>query len=144
MSESSPPSDPTFPFAGFWTSFLEQADAQNKAMLECFQTLGDPQQMQKRWLETLSKSLDTYLRSPAFLESMQRNLKTMTDLKAFQDQVIQDVARQVGVPLAADIYGLFERLHSVEQTVLKRLKAIDSRLAAHRIQAWLVSRTNSH
>ena len=59
------------------------------------------------------------MRSPAFLEAMQRNLKAMTDLKSMQDQVVQDMARHVGVPLASDIHGLFERLHSVEQTILR-------------------------
>jgi len=89
--------DSAFPLAAFWTNYLEQTDAHGKAMLEYFQTLGDPQQMQKRWLETLGQSLDSYMRSPAFLEAMQRNLKVMTDLKSFQDQVVQDVARHVGV-----------------------------------------------
>jgi hypothetical protein len=121
--------DSAFPFAAFWTNYLEQADAQSKAILECFQNLGDPQQMQKRWLEMLSRNLDGYMRSPAFLEAMQRNLKAMTDLKSFQDQMVQDVARHVGVPLASDVYGLFERLHSVEQTILRQLRMIEGRLA---------------
>jgi hypothetical protein len=130
MSANSPVSDSALPFAAFWSNYLEQADAQGKAMLEYFQAMGDPQQMQKRWLDTLSRTLDSYMRSPAFLEAMQRNLKAMTDLKALQDQMVQDAARHVGVPLASDIYGLFERLHSVEQTILAQLKAIEWRLKA--------------
>ena len=46
------------------------------------------------------------MRSPAFLEAMQRNLKAMTDLKAFQDQIVQNTARYIGLPLANVIYGL--------------------------------------
>jgi hypothetical protein len=130
MSGNSSASDPFSPFAGLWSGYLEQADAQGKAFLECLQAMGDPQQMQRIWLDMLSKSIDGYMRSPAFMDAMQRNLKTMTDLKAAQDQVVQDLARQVGVPLASDIYGLFERLHSVEQTILSRLKSIEGRLAA--------------
>jgi hypothetical protein len=130
MSGNSSPVDPPFPFAEFWTGYLEQADAQGKAMLECFQTLGDPQQMQKKWLETVSKSLDSYMRTPAFLEVLQRNLKAMTEMKAFQDQVVQEIAHQAGVPLASDIYGLFERLYSVERTILARLKSIETKLGA--------------
>ena len=75
------------------------------------------------------------MRTPAFLEAMQRNLKTMTDLKAMQDQFIQDSARQVGIPLAADITGLFERLHSVEQAILSRLEVIETQLKTHRGEA---------
>ena len=70
------------------------------------------------------------MRTPAFLEAMQRNLKTMTDLKLLQDQLTQDFARQAGVPTAADITGLFERLNSVEQEVLNRLRILDMRLKA--------------
>jgi hypothetical protein len=100
--------------------------------------MGDPQQLQRRWLEILSKNIDGYLRSPAFLEAMQRNLKAMTDLKAFQDQIVQDFARHVGVPLASDIQGLFERLHSVEYSILGRLKAIEKRLATIESQLGVV------
>jgi hypothetical protein len=130
MSDNATTSDASFPFAGLWAGYLEQADAQGKAMLECFQSFGDPQQMQRRWLDSLTKSLDAYMRSPAFLESMQRNIRAMTDLKAFQDQLVQDIAHQVGIPMAKDIFGLFERLYSVERTVLARLKAIDERLGS--------------
>jgi hypothetical protein len=128
--------------ATFWTTCLEQADAQSKAMLEYFQALGNPQQFQRQWLQMLSQSLDNFMRSPAFLEAMQRNFKAMTDLKALQDQMIEDAARQIGAPLASDIYGLFERLHSVEQTILSRLKAIEGRLAA--IESRLDIDRNSH
>ena len=38
------------------------------------------------------------------------------------------LARQLGVPLTGDITGLFERLHSTEQTILKQLQAIEERL----------------
>jgi hypothetical protein len=131
MSDNSSTTDPSFPFSGLWTGYFEQADAQGKAMLECMQqAFGDPQKMQRRWLDSLSRSIDSYMRSPAFLEALQRNLKAMTDLKSFQDQVVQDLARHVGVPLASDIYGLFERLYSVEHTILARLKAIEGRLGA--------------
>jgi hypothetical protein len=130
MSGNSSTDDPAFPFAGLWSGYLEQVDAHGKAYLECLQSFGDPQQVQRRWLDALSQQIDSYMRSPAFLESMRRNLKAMTDLKAYQDQVVQDFARQVGIPLASDIYGLFERLHSVEQTILARLEAIEGRLDA--------------
>jgi hypothetical protein len=142
MSDTSAGTNSVLPFAAFWSNYLEQADAQSKAMLEYFQAMGDPQQLQRRWLETLSRSLDGYMRSPAFLEALQRNLKAMTDLKAFQDQMVQDAARHVGVPLAGDIYGLFERLHSVEQTILARLKAIEWRLKA--IETKLDAERKSH
>jgi hypothetical protein len=68
------------------------------------------------------------MRTPAFLEAMQQNLKMMADLKTTQDRFLQDSARQLGLPLAADVTGLFERINSVEQTILGRLKAIEAKL----------------
>jgi hypothetical protein len=72
MSGNSSTVDPSNPFAGLWAGYFQQADAQSKAMLECFQSLGDPQQMQRKWLDSLSKSLESYMRTPAFLEGLQR------------------------------------------------------------------------
>jgi len=68
------------------------------------------------------------MRTPAFLEALKINLKTMTDLKKMQDQVIEDTARHIGVPLATDIHGLFERLNVIEQSILARLSAIEEKL----------------
>jgi hypothetical protein len=142
MSTGSTSADSAFPFATFWSSYLEQADVQSKAMLECLQELGDPKQFQRRWLDAMSRSFDSYMRTPAFLEAMQRHMKLMTDMKAAQDMVFQDVARHAGIPLASDIFGLFERLHSVEQTILNRLKAIEERLGA--IETQLSAGRNTH
>ncbi len=114
----------------FWTQWLEQSSRGTQALLEVMQTAGDPQQVQRRWLDAMSQSLDSFMRSPAFLELLKQQLKAITDLKGLQDQVVQDAARQFGLPLAADITGLFERLHSTEQTILNRLQAIEERLKA--------------
>jgi hypothetical protein len=74
--------------------------------------------------------MEDFMRTPVFLEAMKRNLKAATDLKRLQDQIIGDISRQLGRPLASDITGLFERLQSTEQTIVARLQAIDDRLKA--------------
>jgi len=125
---SSVATDPSTMMASFWTQWLEQSSRGTQALLEAMQTVGDPQQIQRRWLDVVSQSLDDFMRTPTFLELLGNNLKTITDLKGMQDEVIQDTARHFGLPLAADITGLFERLHSTEQNILKRLQAIEERL----------------
>ncbi len=120
--------DSTNMVASFWTQWLEQSNRGTQAVLEAMQIAGDPQQIQRHWLDAVSRSLDEFMRSPAFLELLRHNLKTITDLKGLQDQIIQDTARHLGLPLAADITGLFERLHSAEQNILNRLQAIEERL----------------
>ena len=89
-----------------------------------------PSRLQARWLEAVSRSLDDFMRTPAFLEILKNNLKAVTDLKGMQNQVVEDTARQFGIPMTADITGLFERLHSTEQTIVSRLQAIEDRLKA--------------
>ena len=61
---------------------------------------------------------------------MRQQLKAVTDTKSMQDHVVKGAARHLGLPLADDVFGLFERLHSTEQTILDRLQAIEERLRA--------------
>jgi hypothetical protein len=125
-----PAADPASMMASFWAQWMEQSTRGTQALLEVMQRAADPQQIQRHWLEAVSRSLDDFMRTPAFLEVLKNNLKAMTDIKGMQDQAIQDTARQLGMPLAADITGLFERLHSTEQKILSRLDAIEARLKA--------------
>jgi hypothetical protein len=129
-ADSAAGADPASAMTTFWSRWLEQSARGTQAMLEVLQAAGDPQNLQRRWLDAISRSLDEFMRTPAFMEVLKNHLKALTDLKAFQDQVVQDTARQIGAPLAADITGLFERLHSTEQTILNRLQAIEDRLKA--------------
>jgi hypothetical protein len=122
--------DPTAMMASFWTQWLEQSSRGTQALLEVMQVAGDPQQVQRRWLDAVAASLEGLMRTPAFMELMKSNLKAVTDLKGMQDSVVQDVARQVGIPTATDITGLYERLHSTEQVILNHLTKIEERLKA--------------
>jgi len=122
--------DPATLMASFWAQWLEQSSRGTQALLEVMQAAGDPQQLQRRWLDAVSRSLDDFMRTPVFMDILKNNLKAVTDLKGMQDEVIQDTARQLGMPLAADITGLFERLHSTEQTILNQLQAIEERIKA--------------
>lgn len=116
------------PYVDLWSDYLKQSGNQSRALFEGLQAMGDPQKLQQRMFESLAESFDRFMRSPAFLETMRQNLKVMTDLKKFQDQAIEDAARHVGVPLASDVHGLFERLNSIEQIILNRLQSLESRL----------------
>jgi hypothetical protein len=123
-------SNPANALAELWTRMFEQSNQQARAMLDLMKAAGDPGELQRRWLDAIAQSLDGFMRTPAFLESMQHNLKVMTDLKGMQDRLMKDTAQQLGVPLAADITGLFERLNGAEQAILARLKGIEGRLKA--------------
>ena len=94
------------PFVDMWAEYLQQTGAQSRAVLEGMAAMADPQKLQQRMLESLAESFDKFMRSPAFLEGMRQNLKMMTDMKKLQDQVVEDTARHLGLPLASDIHGL--------------------------------------
>ena len=89
-------------------------------------------QLHNQGLASLSQSLDGFMRTPAFLEVLKQSLKRMIDLKLMQDQMAQTVSQQTGLPMAADVTGVFERVHSAEQTILKQLAKLDDRLQGHR------------
>jgi hypothetical protein len=122
--------DPAAALFSFWTQWMEQSARGTQAVLEAMQAAGDPEQMQRHWVDAVARSIDDFMRTPVFMEAMRQNLKMATDLKRMQDQAIQSTARQFGQPLAADITGLFERLNSTEQTIVARLQAIEDRLKA--------------
>lgn len=122
--------DPAAALTAFWVQWLEQSSRGTQALLEALQSASDPNQLQQAWLDATAQSFESFLRSPAYLELMRRNLKLMTDLKTMQDQAVHGTARHLGLPLADDISGLFERLNSTEQTILNRLQAIEDRLDA--------------
>jgi hypothetical protein len=136
MSEKTPP-HAAEPYPGaaaasaiaeFWAQCFAQSNDQARALLEAMRSFGEPQEMYRRWLDAVSQTLDEFMRTPAFLEAMSRQLKMMTDLKVAQDQVVQDAARYVGAPLAGDITGLFERLNGTERALQAQLRAIQERL----------------
>ena len=122
--------DPARDFLEFWKNYFEQTAIQTRILLEGMQGGKSLDQLHSQGLASLSDSLDGFMRTPAFLEALKQSLKRMIDLKQMQDQVAQTVSQQTGLPLKADITGLFERVHSAEQTILKQLAMLDDRLKA--------------
>ncbi len=121
---------PPNPVMEFWNEYFQKSGDQSRAFLESLQSMADPQRLQQKWLDVLGQNFDEFMRSPAFLEMMRQNVKTMTDLKKTQDQAIEETSRHFGAPLASDIHGLFERLSIIERGLLSRLESIEERLEA--------------
>jgi len=122
------PPNPATAMMSFWVKWMEEASHGSQAVMEAMQSAGDPKQLQERWAAAMAESAESFLRTPAFMEVMRQNLKAITDMKRMQDNIVKDAARHLGMPLAEDITGLFDRLNSTEQKILKRLDAIEEKL----------------
>ena len=75
-----PQGEKSYPFtdlADQWLKTWQQANALSQMNLAGVALFWDPQ-LRSRWLTQLSRVLDDYMRSPAFLELMQHSLRTIT------------------------------------------------------------------
>src|SRR5262249_35422843 len=118
------------PWLEFWSKSFEQGQEQATALLDAMQGVPDMETLRCRWLDSLSQNLDTFLRSPAFLEAMRRNFEAMTEMKSHGEEGAQKLARETGIPRMPDVSGLFERLRLAQEVVLDRLAEVQRRLEA--------------
>jgi hypothetical protein len=129
--ESSTLFDPvTQPFVDFWSGYIKQANDTTRELLDGINGNADVKTWQRRWYDTVSKSMDAYMRSPLFLQAMKQNTDAMIKAKQQADDLAAEIARNANIPTASDISGLFERIHSVEEVILNRLGRIEGRLEA--------------
>ena len=91
-------------------------------------THGDPRTWERRWLEAVSRSCDAYLRSPLFLQLMKQNMDAVIETKLRFADWQKEFAHNTNLPTASDIRGLFDRLRSVEDSILARLEEREARL----------------
>jgi len=128
-SEHLNPVDPVVkPFVDFWSSYIQQANEATEAWLG--KVDADPKAWQQNWFQTVSKSMDAYLRSPVFLQAMKHNADLVIKAKEQADDLSKEIARNANIPTTSDISGLFERFHSAEEVILSRLDAMEEQLGA--------------
>jgi hypothetical protein len=122
--------DPTVqPFVDFWSSYIGATNDTTRQMLAGFNGSSDVKLWQRQWFDAVSRSMDAYMRSPAFLQAMRENTDVLIKAKRQADDWAAEFARNANIPTTSDISGLFERLHSVEEAILDRLGHIEERLS---------------
>jgi hypothetical protein len=130
-AQSNGATNPFFePWMDFWSKTIEQSKEQTAVLLEAMQGVPDAEVLRRRWLDSLAQNLDTFLRSPSFLEAMRRNFEGMTEMKSHGEEAAQGIARETGIPRLPDVSGLFERLRLAQEVILDHLSAIERRLEA--------------
>ena len=123
------------PLLEFWSSYIEQANAATKVLIESFGRQEEPEAWQRKWFDAVSKSLDAYLRSPTFLEAMKRNTDAMIMAKKQIDELSKEFAGRATSPTAEHPSDLSQQLRSVETTILARLGRLEERIG--RVEAEL-------
>lgn len=118
------------PWVDYWMKLCEQNTQWTQALMAGTPEHVDPTTIRKQWLGAMSESIESYMRSPAFLEGMKQNAEMMTATKTTSELAKREMARQAGVPHIEDISGLYERLQTDHEVVMHRLNAIDARLAS--------------
>jgi hypothetical protein len=117
------------PFVEFWSGYVKHANDTTRELLEGLDGNTDVKTWQRRWYDAVSKSMDAYMRSPMFLQTVKQNTDAMIKTKQQTDDLATEFARNANIPTAGDISGLFERLHSVEEAILGRLGRLEEKLA---------------
>tara|TARA_R110002096_G_scaffold67332_5_gene163313 strand:+ start:611 stop:1183 length:573 start_codon:yes stop_codon:yes gene_type:complete len=120
------------PFMDMWTSYSEQTSQNTERMMHGFSDGMNPadayEKFRGQWMDSMGQSIDAFMRSPIFLQWMRHNSDAVTKSKEQVNNFSQEVARNCSIPTVDDISGLFERLHSAEETILLRLNQLHSRL----------------
>lgn len=128
------------PFYDWWNNYVKQVNEGAQAYVAGLTAASDLQQWRRGWLDALTQSLDTYMRSPAFLEAMKHNMQAAVQAREQVNDVGQEMARNAQIPTLNDISGLFERIKSLEVELIHRLEKIEQRL----LQFEPTARTNGH
>lgn len=125
-----PTADPIWqPFSEFWNRWVEKSDEVTRQWTQQVLRQDKLEEWRRHWLEAVSQSCEAYMRSPAFLEAMKHQADATVKMKAQVNDVAREAARNLDIPTAGDISGLFERVHSVEETLISRLERIEEKLA---------------
>ena len=118
------------PWIDYWVKMVEQNSEWSQAMMAGTPENVDPSAVRRHWLDAMSQSIEGYMRTPTFLESMKRNSDAMAAAKTTSELAKLEAARQAGIPHIEDISGLYDRLETANELVLKRLESIESQLEA--------------
>ena len=134
MSEQNDPTGPVnplvLPFLEFWTGCFQQAHKAADDLLAGLQSNPDPEVWRKQWLDSATKSMDAYLRSPFFLQLLKAHTDTLVETKRQENERTEAVADEAKISEASKASELLERMDRFEESLLKRLKRIEERLEA--------------
>jgi hypothetical protein len=120
----------TKPFLEFWIGYLDRLDEPTRKLLETFTGTSDLRKSSPELLEAAGKSMEAYMRSPAFLQAMKQGIDKMIQTKRQMDALNPEIAAQLGLATACEFHQLADRFKHAEKSLTSRLRDIEIRLAA--------------
>ena len=131
QSDATGPVDPlVLPFFEFWTGYYQQAHKTADDLLASLQGDLDPEVWRRKWLDTATRSMDAYLRSPFFLKLLKAHTDALVETKRQENERTEAVADEAKISEASEASELLKRMDRFEESLLKRLKRIEERLEA--------------
>jgi hypothetical protein len=118
------------PFVEFWKDYTKRADDMTRELFSGFDDGSEIKSWQRKWMDSVSRSMDAYMRTPAFLEAIKQHTEAVVTAKQRSDDLCAEFARNANIPTTNDISGLFERLKSFEGTIVSQLTRVEKRLDA--------------
>jgi hypothetical protein len=121
-------------FNQFWGDFFTRMGAPPEAMRMGSPTPGaSPEmikQMQRVFFDAMAKYCDDYMRSEPFLQMMKQTMDRSLAFKQQLDQFLGAAQKGMQAPARADIDDLSGTLLKIEERVLDRLDALETKVAA--------------
>jgi len=122
------------PFTGMWTDFFAKMGAPTDAARGFTPPPGASnemlKQMQRVFLDAMAKYCDDFMRSEQFLSMMKQTMERSLAFKQQLDQFLANLQKGVQAPARADIDDLAGTLLKIEERVLDRLDALETKVAA--------------
>ena len=134
MPENNDRTVTTDPFTGFWTDFFAKMGGSPDSM-RGFMPPADAsnemvKQMQRVFLDALTKYCDDFMRSEQFLGMMKQTMDRSLAFKQQLDQFLANAQKGMQAPARTDIDDLAGTLLKIEERVLDRLDALERKVAA--------------
>lgn len=82
----------------------------------------NPFDMQKKmyeaWEKNFSGYLDKFMREPAFMKAMAKNMETTMDIHQMVKKQVRMVLKGLSIPTEESLSGLYKTVHNVETRLL--------------------------
>ncbi len=114
-------------FASFWQDFFAKMTPPGSPGMPPIQ----PEfidRWRKAFFDTLTKSMDDYMRSEAFLQSMKQSMDQTLGWQKMMNEYLQKGLSAAQMPSREDSDHVVRLLHGIEDRIIKRLEKLEQRL----------------